>query len=118
MSISNAVNGFTADIDSCSIISALIGPRLGNGKNPAAGATISSAQVLPLARRTNWSTARFFTPGDTSVTRPTPSLPLIWYKSEGLIGAAKTFTRTSPSLKALAASVFTLSTSAGLPSWL
>ena len=43
----------TADIASCSITSAPIGPKLGKGKKPADGPTNSSAQVLPLARRTN-----------------------------------------------------------------
>ena len=52
-----------------------MGPRLGSGKKPSAGPTNSSAQVLPLARSTNWPTFKLFTPEDISLTRPTPSLP-------------------------------------------
>ena len=128
LSISKAVNGLTADIASCSITSAPIGPRLGKGRKPAAGPTNSSAQVLPLARSTSWPTCKLFTSADTSVTRPTPSLPglagntastpylpAICSTSEGFIGAANTLTLTSPLVSARALSSFTSSTSAGLP---
>ena len=71
----SAVSGFTVDIANCSMTSAPIGPRSGSGRKPAAGATNSSAQVLPLASRTNWPTFKACTSGKTSVTRPTPSLP-------------------------------------------
>ena len=111
VSMSNAVRGLTADIASCSITSAPIGPKSGKGKKPAAGPTNSSAQVFPLARRTNWPSFKVLTPADISVTLPTPSLPglagssaltpykpAICKRSEGLIGAANTLTLTSPLL--------------------
>src|SRR6267143_1331565 len=106
------------------------------GSIPAGTTTNSSAFTATASRHvptlcgkiTNAPTATFVTSGSTSATIPAPSnpgvagscartgyFPSIWFKSAGLIGAARIFTITSPAAGVGHGRDSTCNTSAGFP---